>query len=147
MTTQQYRVLVVEDDPGLREVFAEALDMAGHEVRGAADGSEAFSMLADGWRPCVIFLDLRMPGMDGWEFARRLRAERRWTEVPIVVLAAHFRIDREAREIGAFAWLQKPFDLERLDDVARSACSSAARSSRAAGVGSAKIGAMHSAVG
>jgi CheY-like chemotaxis protein len=70
----------------------------------------------------VVFLDLRMPGVDGWELSRQMRERTGWSAIPVVVLAAHYRIDREARDVGAVAWLQKPFDLHRLEDVARSAC-------------------------
>ncbi len=73
-------------------------------------------------RPCVVFLDLRMPGMDGWELSRRLRDDERWKDLPVVVVAAHFRIDREAAEIGAVSWLQKPFDLARLDEETKAFC-------------------------
>lgn len=117
------RVLVVDDDDALREIYVDALQGSGYEVRGAHDGRSALALLESGWQPCVAFLDLRMPGMDGWELARRLRADDRWKEIRIVVVAAHFRIDREAAELGASAWLQKPFDLGRLEQHARSLCS------------------------
>ena len=117
-----HRVLVVEDDPALRDIYAGALRGYGHEVRTAADGTAALDCLANGWSPCVVFLDLRMPGMDGWELTRRLRADQRWRELPVVVVAAHFRIDQEAADIGAAAWLQKPFDLARLDQETRAQC-------------------------
>jgi CheY-like chemotaxis protein len=117
-----HHVLVVEDDPALREIYAGALRGYGHEVRTAGDGAEALDRLANGWAPCVVFLDLRMPGMDGWELSRRLRADERWRGVRVVVVAAHFRIDREAAEIGAAAWLQKPFDLARLDEETKAHC-------------------------
>jgi CheY-like chemotaxis protein len=120
----EHRVLVVEDDPALREIYAGALRGFGHEVRTASDGSAAFDALANGWQPCVVFLDLRMPGMDGWEFSRRLRADERYGTVRVVVVAAHFRIDQEAAEIGADGWLQKPFDLARLDEETRTLCAS-----------------------
>lgn len=122
MSEEGHRVLLVEDDPALRQVYAGSLSELGHAVRTAGDGAAALRQLADDWQPCVVFLDLRMPGMDGWEFARRLRAEDRWKNLPIVVVAAHFRIDQEAREIGAAAWLQKPFDLNRLDEQIRLFC-------------------------
>jgi CheY-like chemotaxis protein len=118
----EHRVLVVEDDPALREIYAGALRGFGHEVRTAADGGAALDAMANGWQPCVVFLDLRMPGMDGWEFSRRLKANERWRDVHVVVVAAHFRIDHEAAEIGADAWLQKPFDLVRLDEETRTLC-------------------------
>ncbi|HEY7848133.1 MAG TPA: response regulator [Candidatus Limnocylindria bacterium] len=117
-----HQVLVVEDDPALREIFAGALRGYGHDVRVAGDGAEALRRLENGWAPCVVFLDLRMPGMDGWELSRRLRSDDRWRDVPVVVVAAHFRIDREAAEIGAAAWLQKPFDLARLDEETKALC-------------------------
>jgi CheY-like chemotaxis protein len=122
MELDEHRVLVVEDDPALREIYAGALRDFGHEVRTASDGSTALDALSNGWEPCVVFLDLRMPGMDGWEFSRRLRENERWRNVHVVVVAAHFRIDQEAADIGADAWLQKPFDLERLDEETRSLC-------------------------
>jgi CheY-like chemotaxis protein len=112
----------VEDDPALREIYAGALRGYGHDVRTAGDGAEALERLKNGWEPCVVFLDLRMPGMDGWELSRRLQADDRWRDVPVVVVAAHFRIDREAAEIGASSWLQKPFDLARLDEETKALC-------------------------
>lgn len=118
----EHRVLVVEDDPALREIYAGALRGFGHDVRTASDGSAALDTLGNGWEPCVVFLDLRMPGMDGWEFSRRLREDERHRAVRVVVVAAHFRIDQEAAEIGADGWLQKPFDLVRLDEETRALC-------------------------
>jgi chemosensory pili system protein ChpA (sensor histidine kinase/response regulator) len=115
-------ILVVDDDDALREIYVDALTGSGYEARGAADGGAALRLLEGGWIPCVIFLDLRMPGMDGWELARRIRGDERWKDIRLVVVAAHFRIDREAAEIGAAAWLQKPFDLRRLEQQARSLC-------------------------
>jgi CheY-like chemotaxis protein len=117
-----HRVLVVEDDPSLREIYAGALRGYGHDVRTAEDGAAALDRLSNGWEPCVVFLDLRMPGMDGWELSRRLRADARWRDVSVVVVAAHFLIDKEAAEIGADGWLQKPFDLDRLDQETRARC-------------------------
>ena len=87
-----HQVLVVEDDAALREIYAGALRGYGHDVRTAADGAEALQRLENGWAPCVVFLDLRMPGMDGWELSRRLRDDERWKDLPVVVVAAHFRI-------------------------------------------------------
>lgn len=124
MELDEHRVLVVEDDPALREIYAGALRGFGHDVRTASDGVTAFDALANGWEPCVVFLDLRMPGMDGWEFSRRLRADDQFKAVRVVVVAAHFRIDQEAADIGADGWLQKPFDLVRLDEETRTLCAS-----------------------
>jgi chemosensory pili system protein ChpA (sensor histidine kinase/response regulator) len=118
------RILVVDDDDALREIYADSLAGSGFDVRSARDGAAALKILEDGFQPCLVFLDLRMPRMDGWELARRIRADERWRGLRIVVVAAHFRIDREAAEIGASAWLQKPFDLTRLEHHARRLCGS-----------------------
>jgi len=115
------RAMVVEDDAALRAIYGDALRDFGHEVRTARDGQAALRILESGWTPEVVFVDLRMPGMDGWEFARRMRSNHSWDGTRLVVVAAHVQIDREARELGADAWLQKPFDLERLDEQARQA--------------------------
>jgi CheY-like chemotaxis protein len=120
--TDSHRILIVEDDPALREIYASSLAELGHEVRAASDGAGALHLLSEGFEPCVAFLDLRMPGMDGWELTRRLRADERWRDLPVIVVAAHFRIDHEAREVGAVAWLQKPFDLNLLDLQVRAHC-------------------------
>lgn len=116
------RILVVDDDRSLREIFSDALRQSGYEVRTASSGRTALNVLEAGWVPCVIFLDLRMPDMDGWELSRLIRGDDRWRNIRIVVVAAHARIDREASSIGAEAWLQKPFDLSRLDQQARALC-------------------------
>src|SRR5439155_5114298 len=72
-------VLIVEDDPALREVYGEVLAGEGFGIRLAANGHEALALLtAEPDRPCAILLDLRMPGMNGWELADRLRDTVRW---------------------------------------------------------------------
>jgi len=113
------RAMVVEDDAALRGIYSEALRDFGHEVRAARDGSAALRILESGWTPGVVFLDLRMPGMDGWEFARRLRANHDWDDTRLVVVAAHLQVEDEAGKVGADAWLKKPFDLVNLDEQAR----------------------------
>jgi CheY-like chemotaxis protein len=113
------RAMVVEDDATLRDAYSEALREYGHDVRAARDGSAALRILESGWTPGVVFLDLRMPGMDGWEFARRLRQNHQWDGTRLVIVAAHLQVEDEANKLGADAWLKKPFDLARLDEQAR----------------------------
>ena len=117
------QVLIVEDDADLREVYADALTAEGFGVALASDGNEALALLADRpGVPCAVLLDLRMPGMDGWELARRLRHDSRWRRLPILVVAAHYRVAEEARRIGAAGWLQKPVTLDRLITAVRGIC-------------------------
>ena len=107
-------VLIVEDDPDLLSLVAMILRDAGYEVAAAEDGLQALARVEERM-PGVILLDMRMPVMNGWEFAREYRA-RFARAAPIVVVTAAEDARARAQEIGADAWLEKPFDL---DDVVR----------------------------
>jgi CheY-like chemotaxis protein len=115
-------VLIVEDDPDLREAYGQILLDGGWSIVPAADGIEALRALEDGHRPCVVLLDLRMPQMDGWELSKRIHRHREWRSVPIVVLAAHYRVADEAQRLGAREWLLKPVGADRLLEVVEEAC-------------------------
>ncbi|MDQ3450028.1 MAG: response regulator, partial [Actinomycetota bacterium] len=78
------RILVVEDDPTVSEVVTEYLRLAGHEVDAVADGLAALAM-ANARTPDLVVLDLMLPGIDGFEVCRRLRARR---PVPVIMLTA-----------------------------------------------------------
>ena len=118
-------VLIVEDDPELRRVYADVLRDDGWVVHAAHDGLEALELLQNGVAPCVAVVDLRMPRMDAWAFIDELRRGP-WTTMPFVVLAAHYQIQEEARRIGARWWLQKPVGIDRLLDTVTEACASGA---------------------
>ena len=107
---------MVEDDPDLLSLVEMILADAGYRVRTAAEGGAALARVAEEM-PGLIFLDMRMPGMNGWEFAREFRA-RHGRAAPIVVVTAAENARARAEEIGADGWLAKPFEL---DDVLRAA--------------------------
>jgi CheY-like chemotaxis protein len=88
--------------------------LEGYRVETAANGREALDFVAVE-RPAVVVLDMRMPVMDGWTFARELR--NRGVKLPIVVITAARDAERWAREIGADAFLAKPFELTDLLDA------------------------------
>ncbi|HET9016769.1 MAG TPA: response regulator transcription factor [Thermomicrobiaceae bacterium] len=117
------RILVVDDDPNIRQVVRFALGDEGHQVEEASDGRAALEQ-ADRFHPDVILLDMKMPGMDGWEFARRYRARYGRRAATVVLTAAH-DAGRRARDIGADGYVAKPFDLDvlfaRVDEAARGA--------------------------
>lgn len=102
-------VLVVEDDPDLLALMEMILSEAGRRVRTARDGVAALERV-DEELPALVFLDMRMPGMNGWDFAREFRA-RYGRPCPIVVVTAAEDARLRAEEIGADAWLAKPFDI------------------------------------
>ena len=114
------RVLVVDDEPGIRETVTAMLEIEGYDVSEARDGAEALAQV-EARQPDVILLDMRMPVLDGWGFAAELRA--RELAIPIVVMTAARDAARWAGEIAATAFVAKPFgfdDLLRAVERARS---------------------------
>lgn len=101
-------ILVVEDDADIRATIAAILEMEGYAVELASNGEEAIKVVSHR-RPSLVLLDMRMPVLDGWGFARVLRE--RGVRVPIIVMTAAQDAGRWAREIGAQGYIAKPFDL------------------------------------
>ncbi len=111
MASPPTRVLVVDDNEGLRENLAEALELEGYEVMVAEDGAGALARLAQGPLPHVVLLDLVLPGMDGTETLRRIRGDPRLAEVRVVMTSGH----SAARvKNGADGVLMKPFGVREL---------------------------------
>ena len=106
------RVLVCDDDPDIRAIVAMALAEEGYAVVAAADGAAGLAAAARE-PPDVILLDMRMPGMDGWAFARAYR-QRPGGQAKLVCMTAAQNAAAWGREIGADATLPKPFDLTTL---------------------------------
>lgn len=112
-------VFVVEDDGPVRNVLVEALGATGYRAIGFADGASALEHLA-GAAPALILLDMRMPGMDGFEFLSRLRADPRWDQLPVVIVSGLGEdllraVDAKAAEgLGVAGIFAKPFDMATL---------------------------------
>src|SRR6516225_6409181 len=106
-------VLVVDDDPAIREALELALAFNGYEATGALDGLDALDKVT-GEPPAVILLDADMPRMDGPSFARALAARGLRPRVPLLVLSAGERAGEAAAAVGAEAYLRKPFELRAL---------------------------------
>jgi CheY-like chemotaxis protein len=101
-------ILVVDDDSSIRHTLSEILEMEGYAVETASDGAEALAKVERA-RPALVLLDMRMPVMDGWGFAREVRA--RGLRLTILVMTAAQDARHWAQEIGADGYLAKPFDL------------------------------------
>jgi DNA-binding response OmpR family regulator len=112
MGSKDEAVLVVDDDAELLGMLQMVLEEAGYRVITAGEGHEALKKVEEEL-PGVILLDMKMPGMDGWEFARELRA-RHDRLVPIVVLTAAEDARQRAEEIEAESYLGKPFEIPEL---------------------------------
>jgi CheY-like chemotaxis protein len=103
------RVLVVDDYPDAREMYAEYLQYSGFDVIEACNGVEALERAADS-APDIILMDLSLPVMDGWEATRRLKADKTTARIPIVALTGHALacIHEGAKSAGCDAFVTKP---------------------------------------
>jgi CheY-like chemotaxis protein len=114
MTGEAHCVLVVEDDPDIREVMILILEGAGYTVCGAEHGADALARLRGGLTPCLIVLDLTMPVMDGWTFCEETEKDPAFANVPIVVVSAVPRKATRDSSARAVARLTKPLDVAKL---------------------------------
>jgi len=105
------RVLAVDDDHVIRGLLEVNLEMEGHEVVSAVDGSDALAKVAE-CHPDLILLDVMMPNLNGWEVAERLKRDEATRHIPIVFLSAR-AMDADVRrgaELGVESYVTKPFD-------------------------------------
>lgn len=109
------RILVVDDDPHSREIVRAYLESRGFPVTTAAHGEEALALL-ESVRPAVVLLDVMMPGIDGWEVARRIRNHPRCGRTRVIMLTARsdFADMQEGLRAGADDYMVKPVRLEEL---------------------------------
>ncbi|HSK94936.1 MAG TPA: response regulator [Candidatus Angelobacter sp.] len=114
--TRMHSVLVVDDEPSVRNLFVDALEEAGHRVAVAADGAEALERLRREAAPCVVLSDVRMPRMDGWELSRAAGNDPQLSAIPIVVMTGDriLSFTSPARD--------KPFSIAELDALVQRTC-------------------------
>jgi CheY-like chemotaxis protein len=116
------RVLIVDDEAAIRELCRVNLVLAGYDVVEAADGLQALEVARTA-QPDLIFLDVLMPGMSGWEVLAALRADEAIAHIPVVMLTALNSEDDQIRgwEGGVVEYLTKPFNPLSLADWAAAA--------------------------
>lgn len=112
------RILVVEDDPAVRELLVADLELEGHNVRTVPDGLAGLEAIEQS-PPDAVVCDVMMPELSGWDLVRRLRADERWTTLPVVLLSARDAVDdvRHGYESGASVVLGKPYATGHLHEV------------------------------
>jgi two-component system response regulator PilR (NtrC family) len=118
------RILVVDDEAGLREMLAVLLEREGYEARTASSGEEGLDVF-DAWSPSVVLTDLNMPGIDGLELLRQIRARAATSgrDVPVIVITAYGSVANAvaAMREGAFDYVAKPFHNDELRMLVRKA--------------------------
>jgi two-component system chemotaxis response regulator CheY len=109
----QKRALVVDDEPTIRELIADALRESDIQVEIASNGVEALAVMHR-WLPDVVVLDLMMPRLDGTGFTELMRLNPQFANVPLLLVTAAYGAQQAAAQVGARAWLSKPFELDHL---------------------------------
>ena len=113
-------ILVAEDERDIRELINFTLMFAGHTVTQAANGEEAVQLaekaLADGSKPDVIMMDVRMPKMTGYEACRQLKLNEAFKDTPVIFLSAKGQDEeiQSGMSVGAAAYILKPFSPDDL---------------------------------
>ena len=144
------RILIVDDDPDFHLLVETVLGRRGYELISAKDGADALSMIK-AEQPDAIILDKIMPGMDGFEVARRLRREPDFAHLPILIVSGATQLNDklDAFNAGADDYLTKPFEVDELAAritamLRRAAAFNAAKTQKLQNVDNAKLIAIHS---
>jgi DNA-binding response OmpR family regulator len=106
----QENVLVVDDHPEIRDLMVKILERRGYRVSTASDGHDALTQFALA-RPDLVITDLSMPGLNGYQLCRLIRGI---SSVPVLIMSAQKGVEEKAYEMGADAFVSKPFDTEAL---------------------------------
>jgi len=119
MTTEKRKILVIDDEPQVGMIFTKVLQSAGYEVVAASSGEEGLKKMSS--QPDVLFLDLKLPGIDGLETLRRIRKAS--PNIPVVMMTAYQTVGSavESMRLGACDYLIKPLENERIKEVVRHA--------------------------
>ncbi len=116
-------VLVVEDDPDIRQALLEIIEEHGFEAVGVNHGGEALAFLTRATElPCLILLDLMMPVMNGAAFREAQRSDPRLASIPVVVLSAYSDVERHALGLDAVGIVRKPPNVRELVQLLHAHC-------------------------
>jgi CheY-like chemotaxis protein len=120
---ERLTILIADDDQLLVESLGELLELEGYKVAVAADGQEALEHLRRGLRPCVILLDLVMPGMNGWDFRQQQLKDDELKDIPVVVVSATAVSSQSVKaQFGDIEFVQKPPSHKKLLEAIRRRC-------------------------
>ena len=112
------KILIVDDEKGIRELFAEVLDRAGHTVVTAPDGRAGIEMVSQGDID-LAFLDIKMPGLNGVETLKEVRGMSPQTKVVMITGYARDELVNDALKLDVFACLAKPFSVRDVVDMVK----------------------------
>ncbi len=107
------RVLIVDDQFGIRTLLNEVLQKEGYEIFQAANGLQALSV-TEQYAPDLVLLDMKIPGMDGLEILKRMKEIN--SDIKVIIMTAYGELDliEQTKKLGALAHFSKPFDIEEV---------------------------------
>jgi DNA-binding response OmpR family regulator len=108
------KILVIDDDPGILEVLTLILEDADYEVETIMKVDKDINKRLKSFHPDLILLDMLLSGLDGRDIARKLKANPKYVQIPIIMLSAHPNAKKEALTAGANYFMAKPFDIYEL---------------------------------
>ncbi len=107
-------ILIIEDDPPIRETLTELLEDEGFLVDSAANGEIALTWLRAHSAPHLILLDLMMPVKDGFEFRREQMSDTILSSIPVVIMSADAHVEQKAGRLGGVGFIRKPPDIDEV---------------------------------
>lgn len=110
-------ILIVDDDDVARDAMQLLLELDGFRVVTAMDGEQGLAHLRAGLKPLAILLDLCMPRMDGFQFRLAQTQEPRLADIPVVVYSAQMHTEERIASLKPTAYLEKPFNIDRLRSI------------------------------
>ena len=123
MRPHRHTVLIIDDDADILDAFTLSLTLADLVAHAVSSGREALNLLERGLRPCAVLLDIRMPGMDGWQVWNEIHAGTPdIAAIPVVFVSAETPDRPRAAEAGIAAWLQKPVGVRELAGALARVC-------------------------
>lgn len=118
----EHHVLIVDDNDDARETLGRALVASGFTVETAWGGEDALRHFRQGGLPCIVILDLRMPGMDGWALWDRMRVDKTLGRIPVIMLSGYPEEERFARDRDVPEFFVKPAPLDALTAAIEQHC-------------------------
>jgi CheY-like chemotaxis protein len=123
MAPHRHAVLIIDDDADILDAFSVTLTLADVVAHAVSSGREALDLLERGLRPCAIFLDIRMPGLDGWDVWERIsHGAPAIATIPVVMVSAETPDLARAANAGIAAWLRKPVGVRELAGALTRVC-------------------------
>ena len=106
------KVLIADDNEGILDALKIMMENAGYSVEAVSDGKQVLKKKET--LPDIFLLDARLPGIDGREICRRLKADERTRNIPVIIISASHELERTSREAGAEDFISKPFSMREL---------------------------------